>query len=293
MIITCSKCKTQFAVASTAIGAAGKKVRCSHCGNVWLQEPLEKITNVKNIQPPPEKVAQVPKNSNLPVIKKQYKVTIGMGIALAVLTVFAVVLGILSHPGAAPSFSSIFGIKNTEGLFFQNVKVVKERDKNKLKFQIEGDIVNSSEVSMDMTYIVATVYSKGGREMGKYYFEPTQATIMPGEIVHINPELTNVSGSAEHVVLDIGNSWELFFRSAPEITEKDVPVENNSSAPAEENSAKPKDEVKAEDLPKELPNNDKKTEKEENTNPAEATPEPEKSAPAPSEKGHDQPKEPQ
>ena len=40
MIITCPTCSTRFSVESGALGSGGKTVRCFHCGNTWLQEPV-------------------------------------------------------------------------------------------------------------------------------------------------------------------------------------------------------------------------------------------------------------
>jgi predicted Zn finger-like uncharacterized protein len=40
MILNCPACATRFQVDPTTFGAAPRKVRCSVCRNVWLQEPL-------------------------------------------------------------------------------------------------------------------------------------------------------------------------------------------------------------------------------------------------------------
>ena len=39
MKITCPECSTSFDVPVAMIGPGGKRVRCAHCGHVWLQEP--------------------------------------------------------------------------------------------------------------------------------------------------------------------------------------------------------------------------------------------------------------
>ena len=39
MILTCPKCTTQFKLSSEKLGDGGRKVRCTHCGNIWFQEP--------------------------------------------------------------------------------------------------------------------------------------------------------------------------------------------------------------------------------------------------------------
>jgi predicted Zn finger-like uncharacterized protein len=41
MIISCPSCQTQFKVDESKLAPAGKKVRCSKCGHVWLAAPGE------------------------------------------------------------------------------------------------------------------------------------------------------------------------------------------------------------------------------------------------------------
>lgn len=260
MIITCSKCKTQFAVASTAIGNNGRKVRCSSCGNVWFQEPLDKIADVKKAgkaTPPPEEVNPIPKNSNLPAIRRQLKVSVGMYVTLFIFIALAVSIGLLAHPKLSPKFVALLGMKNMDGVVFHNFKVSKEVDGKRLKFIISGDVVNESEASLPMPSIIATVYSKGGREMGKFTFPPPQESLLPGEIVSVQPEITGVSGNAEHVVLDMGNVWELFFRAAPKIELPVITKEKPKALPEEETLpepvANPPKPGTGENLPQDLP----------------------------------------
>lgn len=40
MIITCPHCQTKYQVTFEAIGSAGRKVQCAHCGQAWDQRPL-------------------------------------------------------------------------------------------------------------------------------------------------------------------------------------------------------------------------------------------------------------
>lgn len=41
MILTCEECQTRYLLGSGLLGADGRRVRCSHCGHEWFQEPEE------------------------------------------------------------------------------------------------------------------------------------------------------------------------------------------------------------------------------------------------------------
>lgn len=41
MILTCPECTTRFLLPAEALGASGRKVRCSNCQHIWYQEPEE------------------------------------------------------------------------------------------------------------------------------------------------------------------------------------------------------------------------------------------------------------
>jgi len=43
MKLVCPSCESGFIVDATAIGAAGRKVRCGRCGNSWLAMPVEAV----------------------------------------------------------------------------------------------------------------------------------------------------------------------------------------------------------------------------------------------------------
>ena len=43
MIITCPQCATRYETADDAFTGEGRKVKCTGCGNIWLQKPLEEM----------------------------------------------------------------------------------------------------------------------------------------------------------------------------------------------------------------------------------------------------------
>ncbi|MBU6235140.1 MAG: zinc-ribbon domain-containing protein [Alphaproteobacteria bacterium] len=51
MKVVCPQCSTEFDVPSNELWGGGRRVRCSHCSTVWLQEPVEE--DVFDIAMPP------------------------------------------------------------------------------------------------------------------------------------------------------------------------------------------------------------------------------------------------
>ncbi|MCK6450709.1 MAG: zinc-ribbon domain-containing protein [Alphaproteobacteria bacterium] len=50
MIVSCPNCATRFEVPESALGSAGRKVRCGQCAHLWLQRP---DGSTEELEPPP------------------------------------------------------------------------------------------------------------------------------------------------------------------------------------------------------------------------------------------------
>ena len=72
MIIQCNSCDKKFVVPDSAIGANGRLVQCSSCGNKWTQYP---IGNEKKPKKEISKIKPAPKKIKSPTKKKIKKKT--------------------------------------------------------------------------------------------------------------------------------------------------------------------------------------------------------------------------
>lgn len=70
MILTCENCDTRYLLSASQLGGDGRRVRCSHCGHEWYQEPPEDedfAAAMAAVEPIPDSVRPVPEGSSLPV----------------------------------------------------------------------------------------------------------------------------------------------------------------------------------------------------------------------------------
>ena len=71
MILTCNSCEKKFVVPDNAIGASGRLVQCSSCGNKWKQFPVketiktEKKIEKKLVTKKPEKLTKKVKTKKI------------------------------------------------------------------------------------------------------------------------------------------------------------------------------------------------------------------------------------
>lgn len=71
MILACPSCHTRYVVPDTAIGAAGRTVRCANCRHSWFQEPgpgAMVSEPAVSVAPPPAAVAAAPPAAAAPVM---------------------------------------------------------------------------------------------------------------------------------------------------------------------------------------------------------------------------------
>ena len=59
MILSCKSCEKKFVVPDNAIGASGRLVQCSSCGNKWTQYPLKQTPEI--VKTPPIVTKAAPK----------------------------------------------------------------------------------------------------------------------------------------------------------------------------------------------------------------------------------------
>ncbi len=207
MLISCPNCKTTFAIPAKAVGATGKKVKCSKCATIWMQPPLQidkaQLDNLLKVE--------FKESNNLPA-KIKPKIKFAYAACLAVLLLASGLTEILKTPEKFPNISQKFGLDDYNGLRFHKFKVESDLVDNKLDFYLKGSIVNTTDRRIKLPAMKIKVLSQGGRIMANNQLKITQEYIEPFEKIDISPEITKVSGNADKIELTFENWAENSFR---------------------------------------------------------------------------------
>ena len=207
MLISCPNCKTTFAIPAKAVGATGKKVKCSKCAHVWLQPPLQidkaQLDSLLKVEYKP--------TTNLPT-KYKPKIKYAYVATLIVLVVLCVAVQMFKSPENYSIITQQFGLDDYEGLRFHNFKVDSEIVDNRVDFYLKGTIVNTSDRRIKLPAMNVRVLSTGGRQMAKSQLKLEKDYIEPFESINISPEITKISGNADKIELTFENWAEATFR---------------------------------------------------------------------------------
>lgn len=204
MKISCPVCNASYMVPDTAIKPEGRQVKCASCGHGWLQKPASEPSDAPTTDiKAPKKPAKVPAVRKLDPVPMPVK-------AVAIILIIGAYFMQNFH-----SFNDTLGIVPTDGLAFGELVAKVERQENRLVTVLQGVVKNETE---DQTiqlpkHITMKLWSGQKRVMAETTYQiPDKTELAPGETVAIAPKVGNISGSAKHLVVDIGNGMELFFR---------------------------------------------------------------------------------
>lgn len=208
MLISCPNCKSTFAIPAKAIGATGRKLKCTKCAHIWFQDPL-------NIDAEMQKLFAVATASstsaNTSKTQKTQKIKYSYIAAILIFLIFSGIFVLFSHPEKYDDFSKIVGLSDFNGIRFHDFHVESEIVDNKLNFHLKGSIVNMTDKTVSLPVINIRVFSKGGRVMADDQLTIPKNSLEPYEKLDINPEITKVSGNADKIEISFKNWLESVF----------------------------------------------------------------------------------
>ncbi|MBI1777403.1 MAG: zinc-ribbon domain-containing protein [Proteobacteria bacterium] len=211
MILTCPSCSKRYALASSAVGDEGRKVRCGNCGETWFQAPaeIEEQEPVDVIVPPADAIEPPPlrRGANLPALRGQARSGSGRrgwaALALgAVVLLLGVVLGreplVAAWPPSARLYEAI-GIPVPApgaGLALREINSERKVEAGTPVLVVMGEIANMSTDVRDVPPLRAALRDSGRHELQSWVFPADTPRLLPGETVHFKSEFANPSAEA-------------------------------------------------------------------------------------------------
>jgi len=205
MILHCEKCQSRYLLPAHAIGAEGRKVRCSNCGHEWFQEPEsddpEDFAVPDDIEPIPESVKPLPEGGEVPALRSapaeseaddEKPRRRGLTGWLAGMLVFLLVFGlliVLSGPVSrafppAISFYGWLGIAVPvpgEGLIFDRLEAVSAVTPEGLQLlTVSGRLINLQRRPVTIPPIRATLRGADSTPLESWLIPPP-APVLDGE----------------------------------------------------------------------------------------------------------------
>jgi hypothetical protein len=244
-----------------AIGAGGRKVRCTACDHEWFQEPDEPPPaeedmdfpddggdfTPEDIQPIPESVKPLPEGSGLPALpedvpppgpRPDYSGLLGYAAAIVVFVLAGAglfqaretVTGI--WPPSAALYSSIGKpVPVTgEGLTFDRVTAsVSASNEGAKVLTVAGVIVNLKESEVSIPPMLVVLREDDGAVFDSWRLDPPQAAAAPGTDVPFTTSYPEVPVQVKQVTVSFGDA--LPAAAAP--AEGTEATHDSHAAPAE------------------------------------------------------------
>jgi predicted Zn finger-like uncharacterized protein len=224
LILTCPACGKRYLVPSSALGSAGRRVRCAACGETWFQEaqPQEAEAPVAFdelvIDPPPEDIEPPPlrPGSNLPALRRRpekKKLPIGW-ILLGVFIIAVVTVGVFGRNtivGVWPPAARLYEMVGLPvpipgaGLVLHDVATERMSQGGIPVLVITGTIANPTQEVKNVPKLRVSLRDTRRQEIQSWVFSADTAKLVPGEFVKFGTEFANPSTEATDLTLTFTN----------------------------------------------------------------------------------------
>ncbi len=239
MILTCPECATRYFVPDEKVGAAGRTVKCSSCGNRWTAhaEPdLELFVGPEEgavARAPAEAVLEDQPVSALPgeELPKVFRqkadtdrrvreaattgiVWAGMAVAMIALVATAIIFRVnvvQLWPGSAAAYARVGLSVNRLGLTIEDIRAEAVKQDGAAALAITGVIRNVEDSPAAAPPLRVVLINKAGKVVAVKLAMPADPEIPPGGVRHFVVTLLNPPNTA--ATLEV--SFDLDHKPAP------------------------------------------------------------------------------
>jgi predicted Zn finger-like uncharacterized protein len=211
MILICPACSTRYLVAPTAIGSAGRKVRCAKCQQTWLARPppdapppLGLVPSMPPPAPPPD---LGPPRYPVPAVRRRgprpWVVAGWTGLAAAVILIVAgLTMGRDSVMAQWPRSARLYQLVGLAaeplgtGLQVRQVTSARAEEDGAPALVVEGEIANVSEIPREVPPLKVVLHDRERREVQSWSFPPEQSQLPPGATLAFKTRIPRLSEAA-------------------------------------------------------------------------------------------------
>lgn len=211
MIITCPSCHTRFEIAPSALGSAGRTVRCSSCGARWF---VDRFTDAAPAPPipahqpmrPPEGLATTAVAGE----PRRRGTLAGWLLAtLAVLLLTAAVVGrneiAARLPAAVPLYRGLgLSVDLPIGMEFRQLSSAQRAENGRQVLVVSGEIANVSTQARELPPIRVALLDSTRQELDFGLFDPPQPALGPGALTRFEVQLGPPPPEASNFTVSFG-----------------------------------------------------------------------------------------
>lgn len=214
MILTCPTCSTRYTVSDSAVGPAGRKVRCRSCGHVWYQPPPteertllaedQMASELRSAFAAPErkrkeKPAGGPKNRGSLVGWAVFGAILAGLVAAGYLARAQIVQ--LWPPAALLYEKAGLAVEPPgAGLQLQNVRSEQRLDNGVTLLVVEGQIINVSDVERMVPKVRAVSMGFDRKPVQTWTIDVSSPHLLPGEIATFHSTQRDPGAVAEVMI---------------------------------------------------------------------------------------------
>lgn len=224
MRISCPDCRAQYVVPNSSISINGRKVKCFKCSYVWFVKPDSEAEHDGSFDAAlaPEAVNSIQSdniltNVNLPQVIN-HKTSIFWKIAPVICVLLTFFCFFILQPWHFRQFETaekiyrVLGLRDSELLSLQNVKIEKIPTGDILDIVFSGNIINNSHVEKRIPHIRFSILDENKVMIASEVITTPPQKLKPGERFPVKFTFYKSSPRAVSIAVDIGSKLELWLR---------------------------------------------------------------------------------
>ncbi len=198
MIVRCSACTTRYRIDPAALGVAGRKLRCTRCGHVWLELPSAGAVAA----PRPSDVTASP----APPRRRSAWLAAGLVVAI-VLAGLALARNPIvdTWPDTVRAYDAVglwIALPRADGLRVVDVESERVRDEDRTVLLVRGSIENAAGERRTLPALRAVLADDSGTELRRWRVAALLRVLPAGETTTFEGWLANPPAGAARLSVD-------------------------------------------------------------------------------------------